>query len=68
MSPRQLRYAADNILVIQILMEATNGLGIILENRYYGESWPFNTSTTDQLAYLTNQQSSYQVDHPRPEQ
>ncbi|KAA8576690.1 hypothetical protein MFRU_014g01720 [Monilinia fructicola] len=43
--------------IIQILMEATNGLGIILENRYYGESWPFNTSTTDQLAYLTNQQT-----------
>jgi hypothetical protein len=38
-------------------MEATNGLGIILENRYYGQSWPFNTSTTDQMAYLTNQQS-----------
>ncbi|ESZ98251.1 hypothetical protein SBOR_1347 [Sclerotinia borealis F-4128] len=43
--------------IIQILMEATNGLGIILENRYYGESWPFSTSTTDQLAYLTNQQT-----------
>lgn len=54
----RLRYVADELLVIQILMEATNGLGIILENRYYGESWPFNTSTTDELVYLTNQQSS----------
>jgi hypothetical protein len=39
-------------------MEATNGLGVILENRFYGESYPFNTSTTDNLRYLTNEQSS----------
>lgn len=38
-------------------MEATNGLGIILENRYYGGSYPFNSSTTDELAYLTTEQS-----------
>jgi hypothetical protein len=43
--------------VIQILMNATNGLGIILENRYYGKSYPFNTSTTDELAFLTTEQS-----------
>ena len=43
--------------IIQILMNATNGLGVILENRYYGESFPFNTSTTDQLAYLTTEQT-----------
>ena len=43
--------------IIQILMSATNGLGVILENRYYGESFPFNTSTTDQLAYLTTEQT-----------
>ncbi|KAF2502375.1 extracelular serine carboxypeptidase-like protein [Lophium mytilinum] len=43
--------------IIQILMEATNGLGVILENRYYGESYPYNTSTTDELAYLTTEQT-----------
>lgn len=43
--------------IIQILMQATNGLGVILENRYYGDSFPFNTSTTDQLAYLTTEQT-----------
>lgn len=43
--------------VIQILMSETNGLGIILENRYYGQSFPFNTSTVDNLAYLTAEQS-----------
>lgn len=45
------------MIVIQILMQATNGLGVILENRYYGESFPFNSSTTDELAYLTTEQS-----------
>jgi hypothetical protein len=46
-------------------MEATNGLGVILENRYYGESYPFATSTTDELAYLTTEQSlSYLVTSP----
>ena len=43
-------------------MEATNGLGAILENRYYGQSYPFKISTTDNLAYLTTEQSSsYQL-------
>lgn len=43
--------------IIQILMNATNGLGVILENRYYGESYPFNTSTTDELRFLTTEQT-----------
>ncbi|KAL6244769.1 hypothetical protein RBB50_008297 [Rhinocladiella similis] len=43
--------------IIQILMNATNGLGVILENRYYGESWPFENSSTDNLRYLTNEQT-----------
>lgn len=38
-------------------MSATNGLGVILENRYYGKSYPYNTSTTDQLAYMTTEQT-----------
>ncbi|GAW24549.1 hypothetical protein ANO14919_141360 [Xylariales sp. No.14919] len=36
---------------------ATNGVGVILENRYYGASYPFNTSTTDQLAFLNTAQT-----------
>lgn len=43
--------------IIQILMQATNGLGVILENRYYGESYPFKTSTTDELLFLTTNQT-----------
>lgn len=44
-------------VVIQILMEQFNGLGVILENRYYGKSYPYNTSTTDELRFLTTEQS-----------
>ncbi|KAK7885404.1 hypothetical protein LTR67_010582 [Exophiala xenobiotica] len=43
--------------IVQILMNATNGLGVILENRYYGESWPFENSSTDNLRYLTTEQT-----------
>lgn len=43
--------------IIQIRMNATNGLGIILENRYYGESYPYNSSTTDELRFLTTDQT-----------
>lgn len=44
-------------IVIQILMQQFNGLGVILENRYYGKSYPYNTSTTDELRFLTTEQS-----------
>jgi len=53
----QSRFSNLQTGIIQILMNATNGLGVILENRYYGKSWPFNTSTTDELAYLTTEQT-----------
>ncbi|WPH03942.1 extracelular serine carboxypeptidase [Acrodontium crateriforme] len=43
--------------IIKILMEATNGLGVILENRYYGHSYPYNTSSTDELRFLTTEQT-----------
>lgn len=43
--------------IIQILMNATGGLGVIIENRYYGESYPYLDLSTDFLAYLTNSQT-----------
>ncbi len=52
-----IRNQSSLFLVIQILMKATNGLGVILENRFYGDSYPFNTSTTDELRFNTNEQS-----------
>ncbi|CEJ91941.1 hypothetical protein VHEMI07623 [[Torrubiella] hemipterigena] len=43
--------------IIKVLMSRTNGLGVILENRYYGESFPFATTSTDELRFLTNEQT-----------
>lgn len=43
--------------IVQILMNATGGLGVILENRYYGGSYPYENSTTDNLRYLTTEQT-----------
>ena len=40
-------------------MEATNGLGVLLENRYYGHSYPFEGSTTDELRFLTFEQCTF---------
>jgi hypothetical protein len=37
-------------------MKRFHGIGVVLENRYYGTSYPFNTSSTDELAYLTTEQ------------
>lgn len=51
------RYSNLQTGIIQILMNATNGLGIILENRYYGQSYPFNSSTTEELRFLTTEQT-----------
>jgi Serine carboxypeptidase S28 len=42
--------------LIKLLIQQFNGIGIILENRWYGTSNPFNTSTTDELRYLTTEQ------------
>jgi hypothetical protein len=51
------RTVLNQSTVIQILMQATNGLGVILENRFHSNSYPFNSSTTDEIAYLTTEQS-----------
>lgn len=51
------RYSNLQTGIIQILMSATNGLGIILENRYYGDSYPYNTSSPEELRFLTTEQT-----------
>ncbi|KAI8983248.1 peptidase S28 [Trametes punicea] len=44
--------------IVDILANATNGLGIILEHRYYGESVPVKNFTTDSLRWLDNEQAA----------
>ncbi|KAI1195003.1 peptidase S28 [Nemania serpens] len=42
--------------LIEQFIKRFNGIGVVLENRFYGTSVPFNTSTTDELAYLSTEQ------------
>lgn len=51
------RYNMLQTGIMQILMNATGGLGVVIENRYYGESYPFENSTVENLQYLTTEQS-----------
>lgn len=49
--------------ILRILAEATGGLGLILEHRYYGESFPVANLSTDSLRFLTTEQSLYDSAH-----
>lgn len=40
--------------ILQILAEATGGLSIVLEHRYYGKSVPVKSFSTDDLRFLNN--------------
>lgn len=40
-----------------ILAKATNGLGVVLEHRYYGKSWPTKDLSTESLRFLTTDQA-----------
>ncbi|KDE05232.1 hypothetical protein MVLG_04367 [Microbotryum lychnidis-dioicae p1A1 Lamole] len=43
--------------ILEILSKAHNGIGIILEHRYYGESFPVQNLTTDSMRFLSTEQS-----------
>ncbi|OJD17153.1 hypothetical protein AJ78_02747 [Emergomyces pasteurianus Ep9510] len=43
--------------IVKMLSEATNGLGVILEHRYYGESFPTANLSTESLRFLTTEQA-----------
>ena len=47
--------------IVAILAEATNGLGVILEHRYYGESFPVADLSVPNLRFLTTDQGMFQV-------
>ncbi|OCF35690.1 serine carboxypeptidase [Kwoniella heveanensis BCC8398] len=40
--------------ILQILSNATGGIGIVLEHRYYGDSVPVESFSTDDLRFLNN--------------
>ncbi|KAF9869975.1 serine carboxypeptidase s28 [Colletotrichum karsti] len=43
--------------IVAILAEATNGVGVILEHRYYGRSVPTPDFSTENLRFLTTDQA-----------
>ncbi|ORY33065.1 serine carboxypeptidase S28-domain-containing protein [Naematelia encephala] len=56
--------------IIQILANATEGLAIVLEHRYYGESIPVPDLSTDNLRFLNNaeslEDSAYFIENFKP--
>ena len=56
--------------ILQILSNATGGLGVVLEHRYYGESVPVETYSTDDLRWLNNEEaledSAYFIENFQP--
>ena len=43
--------------ILQKLAEATNGVGVVLEHRYYGTSFPTPDLSTENLRFLTTEQA-----------
>lgn len=43
--------------ILHQLAEATNGIGVVLEHRYYGTSFPTPDLSTENLRFLTTQQA-----------
>ncbi|KAG6021406.1 hypothetical protein E4U40_005335 [Claviceps sp. LM458 group G5] len=43
--------------IASILAKATGGVGIVLEHRYYGQSWPTNETDTKSYRFLTTDQA-----------
>ncbi|WWC91094.1 uncharacterized protein L201_006035 [Kwoniella dendrophila CBS 6074] len=43
--------------ILQILSNSTNGIGIVLEHRYYGDSVPVSSFSTDDLRFLNNKEA-----------
>jgi len=42
--------------IVKQLSEATGGIGVIMEHRYYGTSFPFSDISTKNLRFLTTEQ------------
>ena len=43
--------------ILAQLAEATNGIGVVLEHRYYGRSFPTSNLSTENLRFLTTEQA-----------
>ena len=43
--------------LLHLMILATNGIGVVLEHRYYGKSWPTSDLSTESLRFLTTDQA-----------
>ncbi|KXT15820.1 hypothetical protein AC579_6261 [Pseudocercospora musae] len=43
--------------IVSIITKATNGIGVVLEHRYYGKSWPVPHLSTENFRFLTTAQA-----------
>lgn len=43
--------------IVPILTKATGGVGLVMEHRYYGTSWPVPDASTENLRFLTTDQA-----------
>jgi len=43
--------------ILNMLVKATNGIGVILEHRYYGTSFPVPDLSTENMRFLTTEQA-----------
>ncbi|KAF2731918.1 hypothetical protein EJ04DRAFT_578716 [Polyplosphaeria fusca] len=49
--------------IVHQVIEATGGLGVILEHRYYGTSFPFDDLSTEHLRFLSTEQALAEIDY-----
>ncbi|KAF2848562.1 serine peptidase-like protein [Plenodomus tracheiphilus IPT5] len=49
--------------IVHQVIKATGGLGVILEHRYYGKSFPVPDLTTKNLRFLSTEQSLAEIDY-----
>ncbi|KAJ4363900.1 hypothetical protein N0V83_009352 [Neocucurbitaria cava] len=49
--------------IVHQVIKATNGLGVILEHRYYGKSFPVPDLTTKNLRFLSTEQALAEIDY-----
>ena len=49
--------------IVHQVIKATNGIGVILEHRYYGKSFPVSDLRTKNLRFLSTEQALAEIDY-----
>ncbi|EAT91563.2 hypothetical protein SNOG_00068 [Parastagonospora nodorum SN15] len=59
----ETRYEPHSNGIVHQVIEATGGLGVILEHRYYGKSFPVDDLTTKNMRFLSTDQALAEIDY-----